>query len=255
MLIFDWQMRIQAGDNMSIEKLVPLVTGASRGLGSELVRSFIQRGVEKVYVTARNPFMLDVPAASGTRVQLFAMDITNEKSVRQVVEHADDVNVLINNAGTMQPGKALESPVGAERSDMETNYFGTLNVVRAFWPVLAKNRPAKILNILSISALASSPAAAAYSASKAATFSLTQALRTELADSGITVSGAFPGPVDTEMTAGLEMTKASPRDTAEAILEGFLNGDEDIFPDNMARQVGAMWQKNPKILEKQLAMI
>jgi len=215
----------------------------------------MDRGVEKIYVTARNPSMLDLPSSSSTRVQLFAMDITSENSVRYVAEHADDVNVLVNNAGTMRPGNALEADTGSVRDNMETNYFGTLNSVRAFWPILAKNKPAKILNILSISALASSPSAAAYSASKAAAFSLTQALRAELAGFGITVSGAFPGPVDTEMTAGLEMTKASPRDTAEAIVDGLLNDEEDIFPDNMARQVGAIWTKNPKTLEKQLAMI
>ncbi len=240
---------------MRIETIVPLITGASRGIGSELVRSFMARGVEKIYVTARNPFLLDLPTSSNNAARLFAMDITDEMNVRAVAEHAGDVNLLVNNAGTMQAGNALDAPAKAQRSDMETNYFGTLNAVRAFCPVLAKNRPAKILNILSISALASSPAAAGYSASKAAAFSLTQALRAELASSGITVSGAFPGPVDTEMTAGLEMTKASPRDTAEAIVEGLLNDEEDIFPDSMARQVGAMWKKNPKTLEKQLAMI
>lgn len=240
---------------MQVETIVPLITGASRGIGGELVRAWIERGVRKIYVTARNPFELELLPSSDAIIHVMALDITNDANARQVAAHASDVNVLINNAGSMCPGHAVETGADTIRVDMETNFFGTLNAVRAFAPVLAKNRPSAILNILSISALASSPAAAGYSASKAATHSLTQALRADLSADGITVHGAFPGPVETEMTAGLEMTKASPSETADAIVDGLLNGEEDIYPDRMARQVAAMWSKNPKILEKQLAMI
>ena len=133
--------------------------------------------------------------------------------------------------------------------------MGLINVVRRFAPVIARNGGGVILNVLSVSALASSPTIGVYSASKAAAWSATQAMRARLAAKNIRVLAAFPGPVDTDMTRELQVAKTSAKDVAEAMLDGIEEGAEEIFPDPMSKQAGAIWQKSPKMLERQFAFL
>jgi short-subunit dehydrogenase len=153
----------------------------------------------------------------------------------------------------LTPGGIFEIDAAQIRQEIETNCMGLLNVVRHFAPVIERNGGGAILNVLSISALASSPSIGAYSASKAAAWSLTQAMRAELAAKNIRVLGAFPGPVDTDMTRELRVAKTSAKAVAEAMLDGIEEEAEEIFPDPVSRQAGAIWQKNPKLLERQFS--
>lgn len=133
--------------------------------------------------------------------------------------------------------------------DMETNYYGTLHMVRAFAPIIAQNGGGAIANVLSLVSLASMPSLGGYSASKAALFSLTQAIRAELNGKAIAVYGIYPGAVDTEMIAGLTLPKASPAEVAAAIVDGIANDVEDIYPGDMAQELSQVWLQNPKQLE------
>lgn len=135
---------------------------------------------------------------------------------------------------------------------MQTNYFGTLAVTRAFVPTLERSGGA-IANVLTVASLASMAPLGGYSASKAAALSLTQAVRAELAPRGVRVHAVFPGPVDTDMSRAITLPKASPESVAEAILDGLARGDDDIFPDAMARQVASVWQGAPKEVERMFA--
>jgi NAD(P)-dependent dehydrogenase (short-subunit alcohol dehydrogenase family) len=112
---------------------------------------------------------------------------------------------------------------------------------------------ATIVNVLSLASLGSFPALGGYSASKAASYSVTQALRPELRRKHIEILAAFPGPIDTDMVKDLPIPKASPAEVASAVLAGVARGEEDIFPDPMARQMGALWSKSPKEYERALA--
>ena len=94
-----------------------------------------------------------------------------------------------------------------------------------------------------------------YSVSKAAAASMTQAVRAQVADLGITVHGVFPGAVDTDMIRAFDMPKTSPEDVARAILDGVEAGEEDIFPDAMSRAGHQTWRDDPKALERQMASI
>jgi short-subunit dehydrogenase len=89
-----------------------------------------------------------------------------------------------------------------------------------------------------------------YSASKAALFSATQAMRGELKAKGIFVHAIFPGPIDTDMSRDFDMPKTSAQETAENIIKGILADQEDIFPDPMSAQVGELWAKDPKAVER-----
>ena len=111
------------------------------------------------------------------------------------------------------------------------------------------------MNVLTLLSLASMPSFAAYNASKAAAWSMTLSLRASLANSNVTVHSVFPGAVDTDMLADVEIPKTNSLQVARAIIEGIQDGKEDIFPDPMSQEVYGMWSKDHKAIEKQFAQM
>ena len=158
--------------------------------------------------------------------------------------------MLINNASTAAFAGPLDADPGAVRTEMAVNYDGTFDVIRAFVPVLERNGGGAIVNLLSLLSLASTPPMAGYSASKAATHSLTQALRPVLRAKGISVHGVYPAGIDTDMLAGVDAPKSPPRQVAEGLLDGLAADQEDIFPDPNAQAMAATWWSDPKSFER-----
>ena len=139
------------------------------------------------------------------------------------------------------------------KPSLAVNLFGTWGVTEAFLPLLTRSRGA-IVNALSVVALAAFPIIPAYSISKAAAFSLTQSLRALLAGRGVSVHAVLTGPVDTDMSRGLDIPKASPESVARAIFDGVENGVEDIFPDPMSASMAESWNNGAaKAMERQNA--
>jgi NAD(P)-dependent dehydrogenase (short-subunit alcohol dehydrogenase family) len=238
---------------MRITNNVVLVTGANRGLGRALVRCLLEKGARRIYAAARR----GGPSADdgGGVVIPCRLDVTSAPNAAALARFAHDVRIVVNNAGSMTRGGLLDAADSDLRRDMDVNFFGSLNVMRAFAGVIERNGGGAFVNILSVSALASSPDAGLYSASKAAAHSMTQATRSELAPRGIGVFGVYPGPVDTDMASGVAVPKADPMDVARTVVELVERGEEDIWPDDLAKQVVAVWRRNPKILEKQFASL
>lgn len=238
---------------MQIKDSVALVTGANRGIGRAFVDALLERGAARVYAAAREPASL---AAAGRldprRVRAITLDVRSPADARAAAELAQDVTLLINNAGVLTLGGLADVPLDAVRDNMETNFFGTLNVINAFIPTLERRKGA-IVNMLTLVALASMPGLAAYNASKAAGLSLTQSFRADLAKRGIAVHGVFPGAVDTDMIRAFEMPKTPAADVARATLDGIEAGEEDIFPDPMSRQLYSAWRQDHKAVERQFA--
>jgi NAD(P)-dependent dehydrogenase (short-subunit alcohol dehydrogenase family) len=238
---------------MQIRGSIALVSGANRGIGRALVEALLDQGARRVYATGRDLATLDgVVALDRARVRPLKLDVTNPGDARAAAGAAGDVNLLINNAGVATAAGAADTSVDMIRETMETNFFGLVNVTNAFLPTLREHHGA-IVNILTIVALASSPILAAYTASKAAGWSLTQSLRADLARHGITVHGVFPGAVDTDMIRSFTLPKTPAIDVARAVLDGIEAGTEDIFPDPMAQQLYAAWRQDHKAVERQLA--
>jgi len=237
---------------MQIERSVAFVTGANRGIGRAFIDALLERGATRIYAAARDPATLEMLTRLDRRVRAVLLDVRNAADAAVAASQARDVTLLINNAGTLSVGSPVVVPITAVRDDMETNFFGTLNVINAFVPVLERNR-GSIVNMLTLVALASMPALAAYNASKAAALSLTQSFRADLGKRGITVHGVFPGAVDTDMIRAFEMPKTPAIDVARATLDGVESGEEDIFPDPMARQVYSAWRQDHKAVERQFA--
>jgi NAD(P)-dependent dehydrogenase (short-subunit alcohol dehydrogenase family) len=236
---------------MELKSKTVLVTGANRGIGEAIVRELLKTDVTKIYAAARNAKSL--PDFADKRVVPLTLDITNRAQITKAATDAKDTQILINNAGIATHANVLTSSSDELAADMNVNYFGTLSMMNAFAPIIEKNGGGTIANVISIVGLASIAGIGGYSASKAALFSATQAARKELAEKKITVTGIFPGPIDTDMAKDFPMEKASAADTAAAIVKGIKAGTEDIYPDPMSQSVSKLWASDPKALEKQFA--
>jgi NAD(P)-dependent dehydrogenase (short-subunit alcohol dehydrogenase family) len=233
---------------MAIAGKSVLVTGANRGIGRALVEEALLRGATRVYAGTRQPL-----AHSDRRVTTLSLDVTNAAQIQAAVESIESLDLLINNAG-LALYDDLSDRAALEQS-LAVNLFGPYGVTRAFLPLLTRSQGA-IVNIMSLAAWAAVPVLPAYSISKAAAFSLSQSLRALLADRGVRVHAAMLGPVDTDMTRGLEIPKSSPESVARGILDGVENGEEDVFPDPMSDAMAESWRSGPaKALERENAAL
>ena len=224
---------------------VALVTGAASGVGLELVRELVRRGAPRVYAGVR-----DLSAVGsqfdGLPVELLDLDITNAGEVGAAVEQCGDVALLINNAGyTSNERLIFTDDEMAARREMEVNYFGTLAMIRAFAPVLARNGGGCIANVLSVAATIPFPVAGGYSAAKAAALFLSSVARAELMEQQTAVVSLILGAVDTKMAAHVQGYKQAPGDIARAALFAIDHGIEVFDTDPMAVAARASYAIDP----------
>ena len=231
---------------MTIADKTLLVTGTNRGIGRALVEEALARGAARVYAGTRQPM-----AHPDRRVTPLALDVTSPEQVRAAADQVESLDILINNAGVFLYDDLSDR--AALEQHLAVNLFGTYGVTEAFLPLLIDSHGA-IVNVLSNSALAPIPLIPAYSLSKAAAFNMTQSLRALLAGRDVKVHAILPGFVDTDMSRGADVPKASPEAVARAIFDGVDNGEEEIFPDPMSVAMAEGWQSGAaKTLERQYA--
>ena len=240
---------------MQISSVTALVTGANRGIGLALVHRLLADGASRIYATARTAPEASKLDALDPRVTGLVLDVTDPTQIASAATRASDVTLLINNAGVLDFGNFLEAGRAQIDRNFATNFYGTLDMTKAFVPVLESNGGGAIVNMLTLVALASMPGLSVYNASKAAAWSMTQSWRASLAGKNIKVVGVFPGAVDTDMLAGVEMPKSPASEIAGAISEGIRRGDEDIFPDQMSAGLYEQWKKDHKAVEHQFAIM
>ena len=209
-----------------------LVTGANRGLGREFVEQLLSRGVSKVYAAARNPD----PSTEDRRVVPLRLDVTDPDSIARAAATAEDVGILINNAGIATSTPVLSADTTNLRRELEVNLFGPLAVTSAFADGLADRSGAvvSVASVLSWLAIGGS-----YSVSKAALWSATDAMRLDLAPRGVQVVGVYMGYVDTDMAAGVDAPKTAPADVVRQVLDGLEAGKSEVLADQTARQARA----------------
>jgi len=230
---------------MEVEGCVALVTGANRGLGKAFAEALLEAGAGRVYAGSRDPAAITDP-----RLTPVSLDITSREQAMAAAAVCGDVNLLINNAGIM-----LRTPILADgstealRQEFEVNVFGTLAMIRAFAPVLARNGGGAMVNILSVASWVTSSLAATYGASKHAELAITEAARIELRAQGTLVVGVYAGFIDTEMSRGVPLDKVSPRQVAERTLQGLSNGVTRVLADGRAEDVWNLMRQDPDRLE------
>lgn len=216
------------------DHITVLVTGANRGLGRKIAEELLARGA-KVYAGARRVETVDLPGAIPVQI-----DITDPESVRRAAGLASDVTVLVNNAGISTRANLLSGPMQDIRAEMETHYFGTLNVIREFVPVLDRNGGGSILNVLSVLSWLHPAASGAYASAKAAAWAMTDALTAELGPRGIRVSALHVGYMDTDMVTYIPAEqKSDPATIARIAVDGLLAGVSEILADDVSKQAKA----------------
>ena len=216
---------------MRIEGSTALVTGANRGLGRRFAEELLARGA-KVYAGARDPGSVDLPGAIPV-----ALDITDPASVAAAADATGDVSLLVNNAGSSTGASLLTGSLADIELEMNTHFFGTLAVVRAFAPQLAAHGGGAVLNVLSVLSWVSFPDSGAYSAAKSAEWSLTNALRQQLAGQNTQVTALHVGYMDTDMARHVTSAKTDPAVVAKLALDGLAVGQPEVVADEISQQV------------------
>jgi NAD(P)-dependent dehydrogenase (short-subunit alcohol dehydrogenase family) len=216
---------------VDVKNAVVLVTGANGGLGAEFVSQALERGASKVYAAARNP-----REWHDDRIVQLVLDVTDQESIAAAAQEASDVTIVVNNAGIFGGSSLIDGPPSEVREVMETNLFGPLAVAQAFAPALRKGKGA-LINVASV--VSWLPIANAYSVSKAALWSATNALRVDFAKSGVHVLGAYLSYTNTGMSTEVRADANDPADVVRDILTGLEAGEDEVLADETTRQVRA----------------
>ena len=218
---------------MKIENATVLITGANRGIGLAFANAFLERGARKVYAGARDPSQVSLPGVTPLR-----LDVNSAADIDAAARLANDVTIVVNNAGIAKFGSFLADDAEALlRNHLETNLLGVLRVSRAFAPILARNGGGALLNVASVASWISSPLLASYAVSKSALWSLSNGLRNDLREQGTQVLTLHMGFVDTDLTQGIEMPKTKPETIAERALTALEAGAHEVLADEMTLQV------------------
>lgn len=226
-----------------LDGLTIMITGANRGLGAALVTEALARGARHVYAGTRHPLPFVDP-----RVTALQLDLTDASDIAAAAAEVDELDVLINNAGILRFDDLTDRNSVDEH--LAVNVFGPHALTQALLPRLIVAR-GRLVNVLSIAALAPLPVTPAYSMSKAAAFSMTQSLRALLTPTGVRVHAVLAGPIDTDMIRDVEVPKTPPAEVASAIYDGMVGGREEIFPDPMSAAIAAAWDGSAsKALER-----
>ena len=228
---------------MKIADTTVLITGANRGIGLAFAKAFLARGARRVYAGARDPSRVELAGVTPLK-----LDVTSVEDVEAAVATAGDATIVVNNAGIAQFGSFLADDAEATlRRHLETNLFGVLRVSRAFAPVLARNGGGALLNVASVASWISNPLLANYAVSKSAVWSLSNGLRNDLRAQGTQVLTLHMGFVDTDLTRGVEMPKATPEAIVEQALDGLEAGALEVLGDELTRQVRRGLSADPAI--------
>jgi NAD(P)-dependent dehydrogenase (short-subunit alcohol dehydrogenase family) len=229
----------------SVKGRVVLVTGANRGIGKSIVEEFLRAGASKIYGAARNPDSLKpLSDKYGERIVPVRIDLNDPGSITAAASLASDVEIVINNAGILNIATPMASDaVAAMQDEMEVNVYGLMRMAQAFAPVLRVNGGGALVQLNSVASLKNFVDFATYSASKAASYSITQGLRDTLQEQGTQVVSVHPGPIATDMAAHTGMVEfAEPAElVARSIIDALESGDFHAFPDTLAKQVGSVY--------------
>jgi NAD(P)-dependent dehydrogenase (short-subunit alcohol dehydrogenase family) len=229
---------------MRIQACVALVTGANRGLGAAFARGLLAAGAAKVYAAARDPAAVSVAGVVPVR-----LDVTRPEEIAALARQLSDVTLLVNNAGIGEFGPLLaDGALESLQRQFETNAAGPLRLVQAFAPVLARNGGGAVVNMLSVLSWLTLPGrSGGYSASKAAGWALSNALRQELRAQGTALLAVHAGFIDTDMARGAPGPKLDPDEVVRQALAALEAGQAELLADTTTRKVHAGLASEPPV--------
>ena len=233
-----------------------MVTGANRGIGKAFVESFLEHGASKVYAACRS--VESAKAAFGDRTETetlvpLRLDLSDPDRISEIATIATDVDIVVNNAGVLTRTTPLEGETAVEhlKFEMDINVYGFLRLASTFAPILSRKAGKGILvQVNSVASMRCAVAnASTYSASKAASFSITQGLREELGARGVHVVSVHPGPIATDMISDLPdlAAIAPPASTvSESLIDAITSPTSLppflVYPDPKAKALGRAYE-------------
>jgi short-subunit dehydrogenase len=246
---------------MELKNKNVIVTGAGSGIGRELVLALLKKDAKVVAVDLRRESLDILKKEVGENKNLItqSLDISDKAAVEKLAEERNEIDVLINNAGIIQPFKKVNDLEYVEiEKVMSVNFFGTLFMTKAFLPNLLKRPEAYIANVSSMGGFLPVPGQSIYGASKAAVKLFTEGLYAELLDTNVGVSVVFPGATATNITKNSEVQapkvsdeqmkkfKALPADeAARLIIEGIENNKPQIFLGSDCKSMNVFYRLSP----------
>jgi NAD(P)-dependent dehydrogenase (short-subunit alcohol dehydrogenase family)/uncharacterized OB-fold protein len=240
-----------------------LITDGRNATGQAMVRAIATAGASIVFVGLADPWK-PCPGEAALReipgVEVVSLDITDSQSVADTAgEIAHRVDILVNTTEHPRIGGIMgRHGLTVAREEMDIRYFGLLRLAQHFGPTMRArgadgvNAAAAFVNLLSVHALMNWPLYGAFSAAEAACLSATQALRAELRSGGVKVLNMFAGPLDTEWFQSVPPPKLSPAALATATVDALRKGIEDAYVGDVAQDIRARLDVQPKALEREL---
>ncbi|MDD3086686.1 MAG: SDR family NAD(P)-dependent oxidoreductase [Patescibacteria group bacterium] len=246
---------------MELKNKNVIVTGAGSGIGRELVLALLKKDAKVIAADLRRESLDILKKEVGENKNLItqSLDISDKAAVEKLAEERNEIDVLINNAGIIQPFKKVNDLEYVEiEKVMSVNFFGTLFMTKAFLPNLLKRPEAYIANVSSMGGFLPVPGQSIYGASKAAVKLFTEGLYAELLDTNVGVSVVFPGATATNITKNSEVQapkvsdeqmkkfKALPADeAARLIIEGIENNKPQIFLGSDCKSMNVFYRLSP----------
>ena len=228
-----------------VKNKVVLVTGANRGIGKAIVEGFVQNGAAKVYAVVRRLESAEplVQAHPGKVVPVY-MDLSKPETIEKAALETKDVTIVVNNAGVLMGNSTPLEAAAVEnlQYELQVNVFGLLHVARVYAPLLKENGVFCQINSVG-SFRCAAPNVATYSCTKAASYSLTQSIRTAMPN--CQVISVHPGPIETDMIpqANLGNPAEPPEQVAEAIIEAIQTGAFHVYPDSKSKALGRVYHE------------
>ncbi len=231
--------------SIEISNKTAVITGANRGIGLAITKSFLKHGAKKVYLAVRNTETVqDLVAEFGDRVSAIQVDIADPESIKSLAAQTQDAEVVVNNAGVLKTASPL-SPDAESSLDYELNIntYGLLRMAQAYAPILEAKNDAAFVQLNSVVSIKNFNDFTTYSASKAAAYSITQGLKESWADKGVQVLSVHPGPIATDMAddAGMGHMGEPTAVVSEGIITALASGQFHLFPDSMAQEFGGAY--------------
>ncbi len=230
---------------INIENTIAFVTGANRGLGRAITEGLLNAGAQKIYTAVRNVDSVnELVEQYGERIVPLEYDLTRSETLTAAVAQAKDVNFVVSNAGALQLSSASgDDAVEGLQYHMERNVYPVSALASAFGDILKANGGGAFVQLNSIVSMKTFPQFTGYSASKAASFAITQALHHEWAEQGTQVVSVIAGPIKTDMadTAGVSEGAPLPSVVWDSLHKALKEGDFFVFPDPMSQEIAASY--------------